>query len=87
MNPFDRIVDFAAQHHGDRAAVLEMSQNATFSPLDYDAIDEQLQDIMQNIYRQCADNAIERNGKPDLHSGASIAAFKTLGEAMIAQGV
>ena len=28
MNPFDRIVDFAAQHHGDRAAVLEMSQNA-----------------------------------------------------------
>ena len=28
MNPFDRIIDFAAQHHGDRAAVLEMSQNA-----------------------------------------------------------
>jgi 3-methyladenine DNA glycosylase Tag len=28
MNPFDRIIDFAAQHHGDRAAVLKMSQNA-----------------------------------------------------------
>ena len=27
MNPFDRIIDFAAQHHGDRAAVLKMSQN------------------------------------------------------------
>jgi 3-methyladenine DNA glycosylase Tag len=28
MNPFDRIVDFAASHHGDRAAVMEMSENA-----------------------------------------------------------
>lgn len=77
----------AANAGGVAISTLEMSQNATFSPLDYDAIDEQLQDIMQNIYRQCADNAIERNGKPDLHSGASIAAFKILGEAMIAQGV
>ncbi len=77
----------AANAGGVAISTLEMSQNATFSPLDYDAIDEQLQGIMQNIYQQCAEHAIERNGKPDLHSGASIAAFKTLGEAMIAQGV
>ena len=47
----------------------------------------QLKGIMNRIYRLCVDTAKEYNLGYDLVSGANIAGFKRVAEAMMAQGI
>jgi glutamate dehydrogenase (NADP+) len=42
---------------------------------------------MNHIYRQCVDTAAELGLGYDLVSGANIAGFKRIAEAMMAQGI
>ncbi|BDX07055.1 NADP-specific glutamate dehydrogenase [Planctobacterium marinum] len=75
----------AANAGGVAISTLEMTQNATFSPMTFDDVDQELQRIMQAIFKRCMDNAPEDSDKPDLHKGASIAGFKILSAALLAQ--
>lgn len=77
----------AANAGGVAISTLEMTQNATFSPMSFDDVDKELRTLMESIFQRTIDNAPEKDGKPDLHYGASIAGFKILAEAMLAQGV
>lgn len=76
----------AANAGGVAISTLEMTQNATFSPMSFDDVDKELRTLMESIFHRVLDNAPEKNGKPDLHHGASIAGFKILAEAMLSQG-
>lgn len=75
----------AANAGGVAISTLEMTQNATFSPMTFDDVDKELQRIMQAIFKRCMNNAPDDSDKPDLHKGASIAGFKILSAALLAQ--
>jgi glutamate dehydrogenase (NADP+) len=64
-----------------------MSQNSERLVWSAEEVDEKLRGIMNNIYRQCVDTAAEYGLGYDLVSGANIAGFKRVAEAMMAQGI
>ena len=66
---------------------LEMAQNASFSRWQEDRLDQDLLAIMQDIHRQCIENAEEKNGYINYHQGANVAAFKRVAKALVAQGI
>ena len=66
---------------------LEMSQNSGRLAWTAENVDEQLHDIMVNIYESSVE-AAERYGLGyDLIAGANIAGFEKVAEAMLAQGI
>lgn len=66
---------------------LEMSQNSGRLAWTAEKVDEQLHDIMVNIYESSVE-AAERYGLGyDLVAGANIAGFEKVAEAMLAQGI
>lgn len=66
---------------------LEMSQNSGRLAWTAEKVDEQLHDIMVNIYESSVE-AAERYGLGyDLIAGANIAGFEKVAEAMLAQGI
>lgn len=81
----------AANAGGVATSALEMSQNSQRLSWTFEEVDEKLHRIMVTIYRNAADHADEYNknfnGKKDLVSGANIAGFMKVADAMMAQGV
>lgn len=81
----------AANAGGVATSALEMSQNSQRLSWTFEEVDEKLHNIMINIYKASYAAADEYNkefnGKKDLVSGANIAGFLKVADAMMAQGV
>lgn len=77
----------AANAGGVAVSGLEMSQNSVRQFLSFDNVDEQLKDIMQNIFLQCYNTSKELNVENNLVIGSNVAGFKKVAMAMIEQGV
>ena len=81
----------AANAGGVATSALEMSQNSQRLSWTFEEVDAKLHDIMKNIYKNAAAAADEYgkefNGKKDLVSGANIAGFMKVADAMMAQGI
>ncbi|MDD4688653.1 MAG: NADP-specific glutamate dehydrogenase [Eubacteriales bacterium] len=81
----------AANAGGVATSALEMSQNSQRLSWSFEEVDEKLHSIMQTIYRNSSNAALEYNktynGKADLVSGANIAGFLKVATAMMEQGV
>ena len=77
----------ASNAGGVAVSALEMSQNSERLSWSFEEVDNKLQNIMVNIYHNI-DTAAKRYGKEDdFVSGANIAGFEKVVEAMLAQGV
>jgi glutamate dehydrogenase (NADP+) len=77
----------AANAGGVAVSGLEMSQNSLHYSWPRKEIEQRLQKIMADIYRNCS-QAAERYGRPgELVMGANIAGFIKVADAMIDQGV
>ena len=77
----------AANAGGVATSALEMSQNSMRYSWTFEEVDAKLQDIMVNIYKNCAAAAEQFNMKDNLVAGANIAGFLKVAEAMTAQGI
>ena len=81
----------AANAGGVATSALEMSQNSQRLSWTFEEVDEKLHNIMISIYKAASSAADEYhkefNGKKDLVSGANIAGFIMVADAMMAQGI
>lgn len=77
----------AANAGGVAVSALEMSQNSQRLPWTFEKVDSELDMIMKRIYDACRDTAKEYATEGDLLSGANIAGFAKVAEAMISQGL
>ena len=81
----------ASNAGGVATSALEMSQNSQRLSWTFEEVDEKLHNIMVTIYKNAAAYADEYgksfNGKKDLVSGANIAGFMKVADAMMAQGI
>ena len=77
----------AANAGGVATSGLEMSQNALHLSWTFEEVDEKLQGIMVNIYRNARDTAKKFGREGNLVDGANIAGFLKVAEAMKSQGV
>ena len=76
----------AANAGGVAVSGLEMAQNSQRQRWAIERVDEELRNIMQNIYHD-ANRAAETYGHPgNLVFGANIAGFLKVADAMLAQG-
>lgn len=72
---------------GVGVSALEMSQNAMRLHWSSEEVDGHLKTMMKHIYQSCYDAAKEYDLGYDLVSGANIAGFKKVADAMLEQGV
>ena len=77
----------AANAGGVATSQLEMAQNASMQSWSFEAVDNKLRQIMNNIYISAAETAAEYGASGNLVVGANIAGFRKVANAMIAQGV
>jgi len=77
----------AANAGGVSVSALEMSQNAMRLSWGFEEVDRQLKDIMENIFRSISETAAKYGKPTDYVTGANIAGFLKVAEAMMAQGV
>jgi glutamate dehydrogenase (NADP+) len=78
----------AANAGGVAVSGLEMTQNAMFMNWTFEEVDIKLHEIMRNIFKKCHQTSLVYTGKPDdLVTGANIAGFLKVYEAMLQQGV
>lgn len=77
----------AANAGGVATSALEMQQNATRDSWTFDYTEQRLSEIMENIHTRCAATADDYGIPGDYVSGANIAGFMQVADAMIAQGV
>ncbi|MBQ8886392.1 MAG: NADP-specific glutamate dehydrogenase [Candidatus Gastranaerophilales bacterium] len=77
----------AANAGGVATSALEMSQNSTRCSWTFEEVDQKLEKIMINIFKQCSESAKEYDFDNNYVVGANIAAFKKISGAMIAQGI
>lgn len=77
----------ASNAGGVATSGLEMSQNSYRLSWTFDEVDAKLKNIMEAIYKNCADTAKEYGVEGNLMAGANIAGFLKVAEAMIAQGI
>lgn len=77
----------ASNAGGVATSALEMSQNSLRLSWSFEEVDQRLKDIMENIYRTCADTAKAYGLDDDFMAGANIAGFEKIAEAMMAQGI
>lgn len=77
----------AANAGGVATSQLEMAQNASMQCWSFEKVDEQLQNIMRNIYTLSRATAEEFGEPHNLVLGANIAGFKRVADAMMEQGV
>ncbi|WP_181765259.1 NADP-specific glutamate dehydrogenase [Streptomyces albidus (ex Kaewkla and Franco 2022)] len=77
----------AANAGGVATSALEMQQNASRDSWSFSHTEKRLAEIMRRIHDSCHETA-ERYGQPgDYVTGANIAGFELVAEAMLAQGV
>lgn len=77
----------AANAGGVATSALEMSQNSMRYSWTFEEVDEKLQNIMVNIYKNASAAAKEYGCEDNLVVGANIAGFLKVANAMYAQGV
>lgn len=77
----------AANAGGVATSGLEMSQNSARLSWSFEEVDAKLKSIMINIFHNIYDTAVELGNPYDTLSGANIAGFKKVCDAMLAQGV
>jgi len=76
----------AANAGGVATSQLEMSQNASMSQWGFEEVDIKLRLIMKNIFKTAYDTSVEFDCEGDLLTGANIAGFRKVADAMIDQG-
>ncbi|SET50335.1 glutamate dehydrogenase (NADP) [Oceanobacillus limi] len=72
---------------GVAVSALEMGQNSSRMSWSFEEVDQKLQQIMKDIYQNSINAAEAYRKKGNLISGASIAGFTKVADAMIEQGV
>lgn len=77
----------AANAGGVATSALEMCQNSARYSWTFEEVDAKLQNIMVNIYKNCAAAAERFDMKDNLVAGANIAGFLKVADAMMAQGI
>ncbi len=77
----------AANAGGVATSGLEMSQNSSRLSWSFEEVDAKLHGIMVNIFKNTYAKAVENGNKFDLVTGANIAGFEKVCDAMIAQGI
>ncbi|MGX7329482.1 NADP-specific glutamate dehydrogenase [Enterococcus bulliens] len=77
----------AANAGGVAVSALEMSQNSQRLQWSFEEVDQQLDEIMKNIYETCRDTAETFKQKNNFLAGANIAGFEKVAKAMLAQGL
>lgn len=77
----------AANAGGVATSALEMQQNASRDSWDFDFTEHKLDEIMTGIHERCASAADEYGQPGDLVTGANIAGFVRVAEAMHSLGV
>ena len=77
----------AANAGGVATSALEMTQNSERMSLSFEEVDEKLQKIMIHIFHSLDDAAKRYNVAGDYVTGANIAGFEKVADAMIAQGI
>ena len=77
----------AANAGGVACSALEMSQNSMRLSWTFEEVDEKLQGIMKNIYKNSSEAAKEYGQEGNILMGANIAGFMKVATAMMAQGV
>ncbi len=77
----------AANAGGVATSALEMCQNSMRYSWTFEEVDAKLQNIMVNIYKNCAAAAERFDMKDNLVAGANIAGFLKVADAMMAQGI
>ena len=77
----------AANAGGVATSALEMQQNASRDSWSFEHTEERLQDIMVGIHERCAETAEEYGRPGDYVTGANIAGFIRVADAMMALGV
>ena len=78
----------AANAGGVTVSGLEMTQNATFQSWSFEEVDQKLHHIMKKIFKRCHEASVTYTGRPDdLVTGANIAGFMKVYQAMLQQGV
>lgn len=77
----------ASNAGGVAVSALEMSQNSERLSWSFEDVDNRLQNIMVNIYHNISDAAKRYNVEGDYVSGANLAGFEKVLNAMLAQGV
>jgi glutamate dehydrogenase (NADP+) len=77
----------AANAGGVAVSALEMSQNAMRLNWTFEEVDRQLKDVMERIFEKVSRTAARYARPGDYVTGANIAGFLKVAEAMMAQGV
>ena len=77
----------AANAGGVATSGLEMSQNSARLSWTFEEVDQKLHSIMVNIFKNAYAKAVETGNKFDLVTGANIAGFEKVCDAMLAQGI
>ena len=77
----------AANAGGVAVSGLEMSQNSLRLQWTFDEVDQQLKDIMSDIFQKSYAASKEYGTPGDLMLGANVAGFTKVADAMVAQGV
>ena len=77
----------AANAGGVATSALEMQQNACRDSWTFDYTEKRLQDIMKNIHAICHETAEEYGAPGNYVTGANIAGFIKVANAMVAFGV
>ncbi len=77
----------AANAGGVAVSGLEMCQNSMRYNWSFEEVDEKLKNIMKNIFKNSYEAAEKYGSKGDLVTGANIAGFVKVCDAMLAQGV
>ena len=76
----------AANAGGVAVSALEMSQNSERLSWTFEEVDDKLKGIMTGIYNKVASAAARYGHEGDLVTGANIAGFEKVADAMLAQG-
>lgn len=77
----------AANAGGVAVSALEMAQNSTRMSWTFQTVDEHLQNIMKDIYKNSSNAAGEYGAPGNLVIGANIAGFLKVADTMISQGI
>ena len=77
----------AANAGGVATSALEMSQNSMKYSWSFEEVDQKLQGIMKDIYKNVADACAKYGMEDNLVAGANIAGFLKVANAMMAQGI
>ena len=77
----------ASNAGGVAVSGLEMAQNAARLSWTFERVDDELKNIMKNIYQNASNAAKEFGFEDNLVVGANIAGFIKVADAMLAQGI